>query len=95
MGVQSSLTMCMLNLNFKILGRMMVTHTLRGKSSFTMCRLNLNFKILGEMMVTPQGGQSFLALAHHPNLQLFVSAGFHIGHHRGLSHERQMRCTRF
>ena len=24
----------------------------------------------------------------HPNLQLSVSAGFHIGHHRGFSHER-------
>ena len=25
---------------------------------------------------------------HYPNLQLFVNTGFHIGHHRGLSHER-------
>ena len=30
---------------------------------------------------------------HHPNLQLFVSTGFHIGHHRGLSHERSMIVT--
>ena len=28
---------------------------------------------------------------HHPNLQPFVSAGFHIGHHRGLLHERPTR----
>ena len=28
---------------------------------------------------------------HHPNLQLFVSTGFHIGHHRGLSHERPIK----
>ena len=30
----------------------------------------------------------WLTPPRHPNLQLFVSAGFHIGHHRGLSHER-------
>ena len=31
-----------------------------------------------------------MALVHHPNLQLSVGAGFHLGHHRGLSHERPM-----
>ena len=34
LGGQSSLTMCMLNLNLKILGEMMVTHTWSGQSSF-------------------------------------------------------------
>ena len=36
------------------------------------------------------GGSSVLAHVHHPNLRLSVSTRFHIGHHRGLSHERQM-----
>ena len=52
-----------------------------------MSRLSLNFKF--------GGGQSFLALVRHPNLQLFVSAGFHIGYHRGLSHERPIRHCSF
>ena len=40
-----------LNLNFKILGDILVVH-LGGQSSLTMCRLNLNFKILGEILVS-------------------------------------------
>ena len=31
-----------------------------------------------------------LALAHHPNLRLFVSTVFHTRHYRCLSHERPM-----
>ena len=40
-------------MNFKILGEILVSHTVggRGQSSLTMCRLNLNFKILGEILV--------------------------------------------
>ena len=63
MGSQLSFTRCMLNLNFKILGEMMVTHTWGvggGQSSFTRCMLNLNFKILGQMMVNHTWG------VHHP-----------------------------
>ena len=41
--------MCRVNLNFIILGEILVSHT-GGQSSFTMCRLNLNFKILGEIL---------------------------------------------
>ena len=51
--------------------------------------------VLGEMMATPPGGQSFLELVHHPNLRLFVSAGFHIGHHRGLSHGRPINVMHY
>ena len=51
MGGQSSLTMCRLNLNFKILSEILVCHTWGGQSSVTMCRLNLNFKILSEILV--------------------------------------------
>ena len=44
-GGQSSLTMCRLNLNLRILGEIMVRHTGGGgQSSFTMCRLKLKFK---------------------------------------------------
>ena len=49
-GVQSSLTICRLNLYFKILGELLVCH-MGGQSSFTMCTLNLNLKILGEILV--------------------------------------------
>ena len=52
---QSSLTMCRLNLNFKILDEILVCHV-GGQSSLTMCRLNLNFKILGEILVCHTGG---------------------------------------
>ena len=40
-------------------------------------------------------GQSFLALVHHPHLRLSVTARFHIGHHRGLSHERPTKKQPF
>ena len=44
-GGQLSLTMCRLNLNYKILGELLVCHTgEQGQSSLTMCRLNLNLK---------------------------------------------------
>ena len=45
------MTMCRLNLNFKILGEILVRHNLGDQLSLTMCRLNLNFKILGEILV--------------------------------------------
>ena len=45
------MTMCRLNLNFKILGENLDSHTGGGQSSLTMGRLNLNFKIEGEILV--------------------------------------------
>ena len=59
-GHQSSLTMCRLNLNFKILGKILVCHTQGAQSSLTMCRLNLNFKILGEILVCHTHGWSII-----------------------------------
>ena len=56
-GVNHLLAMCRLNLNFKILGEILVGH-MGGQSSFAMCWLNLNFKILGEIVVCHMGGQS-------------------------------------
>ena len=51
-GGQSSLTMCILNLNIKNF-RSDDGHSYLGDpSSLTMCILNLNLKILGQMMVT-------------------------------------------
>ena len=54
--------MCSLNLNFKILGEILVCHTMGGggQSSLTMCRINLNFKILGEII--PGAVQSSLTM---------------------------------
>ena len=49
-GDLSSLTMCRLNLNFKIVGELLVCH-MGGQSSLTMCRLNLNIKNVGEILV--------------------------------------------
>ena len=43
-------------MNFKILGEILVSHTVGGQSSLTMCRLNMNFKILGEILVSHTGG---------------------------------------
>ena len=57
---QSALTMCRLNLKFKILGEILVIHTQVGQSSLTMCRLNLNLKILGELLVCHTGGVNHL-----------------------------------
>ena len=48
--------MCRLNLNLRILGEILVSHTQVGQSSLTMCRLNLNLKILGELLVSHTGG---------------------------------------
>ena len=45
------MTMCRLNLNFKILNEKLVGDTLGGQSSLAMCRLNLKFKILVEILV--------------------------------------------
>ena len=59
-GGQSSFTKCRLNLNFKILDEILVSHT-GGQSSFTMCRLNLNFIILGEILLHHVGSFIF----HH------------------------------
>ena len=58
---QSSLTMCRLNLKFKILGEILVSHTQVGQSSLTMCRLNLNLKILGEILVMSYWGGSIIS----------------------------------
>ena len=52
--------MCKLNLNFKILGEILVCHTWGGQSSVTMCRLNLNFKILSEILVCHTMGVSII-----------------------------------
>ena len=59
-GGVSHLSLSRLNLNFKILGEILVSHTLGGQSSFTMCRLNLNFKILVEILVGHTGGFNHL-----------------------------------
>ena len=59
-GAQSSLTMCRLNLNFKILGEMLICHTQVAQSSLTMCRLNHNFKILGEILFCHTSGGSII-----------------------------------
>ena len=49
---QSSLTMCRLNLNLKILGEILVSHTGGGgQSSFTMSRQSHLFKVIGEILV--------------------------------------------
>ena len=52
------LTMYMLNLNFKILGEILVCHTGGGGVNhlLTMSMLNLNFKTLGEILVCHTGG---------------------------------------
>ena len=50
-GLQSSLTMCRLYLNYKILCVMLICHTQGAQSSLTMCRLKMNFKILGRILV--------------------------------------------
>ena len=57
-GIQSSFTMCRLNLNFKILGEILI---LGDQSSLTMCKLNLNFKILGEILVSHTRGVNHLS----------------------------------
>ena len=61
-GVNHLLTMCMLNLNCKIVGEILVCHIHRRGVNhlLTMCMLNLNFKILGEILVchNAQGSQS-------------------------------------
>ena len=59
---QSSLTMCTLNLNFKISGKIMGSQW-GGQSSLTMCRLNLNFKISGEILGS-QGGSIIFDNVH-------------------------------
>ena len=58
-----------------------------GQSSFNV-HANFNCTIVPETLVSDTGGQSFLALVHHPDFRLFISTGFLIGHHRDLSHER-------
>ena len=50
--------MCRLNLNFKILGEILGSHTLGVQSSLTMWKLYINFKILGEILVSP--GESII-----------------------------------
>ena len=60
-GVNHLLTMCMLNLNFKILGEILVCHTAWGVNHLlTMCMLNLNCKILGEILVCHTAGESII-----------------------------------
>ena len=60
-GPQSSLTMCRLDLNFKILWLDHHLSYLWGhQSSMTMFRLNLNFEILDRILVCHIGGQSSL-----------------------------------
>ena len=46
------MTMCRLNLNFKILSEILVGHTWGGQLFLTMYRLNFNFKILNEILVS-------------------------------------------
>ena len=68
MGSQSSfdyvlnhlLIMCMLNINFKILGEILVSHTGWVNHLLTMCMLNLNCKILGEILVFHITGESII-----------------------------------
>ena len=69
MWVNHLLTMCMLNLNFKILGEILVCHTTWGVNHLlTMCMLSINFKILGEILVchTAQGSPSSF---HHVHVE--------------------------
>ena len=47
----------MLNLNFKILGVVLVCHTRGVNHLLAICRLNLNFKILGVILVWNTGGR--------------------------------------
>ena len=64
-GVNHLLTMCMLNLNCKILGEILVCHTAWGVNHLlTMCMLNLNFKILGEILVHTAWGVNHLLTIH-------------------------------
>ena len=46
------MTMCRLNLNFKILSEILVGHTWGVNCFLTMYRLNFNFKILVEILVS-------------------------------------------
>ena len=55
-GVNHLLTMCMLNLIFKILAEILVCHTGGVNHLLTMCMLSLIFKILGEILVCHTGG---------------------------------------
>ena len=48
------MTLCRLNVNLKISGKIM-GGSMEGQSSLTMCTLNLNFKISGEILGS-QGG---------------------------------------
>ena len=53
--------MCMLNLNFKTLGEILVCDTWGGSIIFlTMCMLIPNFKILGEILVCHTWGANHL-----------------------------------
>ena len=54
--------MCMLNLNCKNLGEILVCHTAQKvvNNFLTMCMLNLNFKILGEILVCHTTGESII-----------------------------------
>ena len=52
------------------------------------CQSSFHDQAKLKFLVSTMGGPSFLALVHHPNLRLSVSTGFHIGHHKGLSHKR-------
>ena len=63
-------SMCRLNLNFKILGEIQVGNNGEGVNHLSLSRLNLNFKILGEILVDNTGGPSSFALVHHLNLRI-------------------------
>ena len=54
MGDQSSLTMCRLDLNFKISGKILGSEG--DQSSLTMCSLNVSFKISGKILGSERGG---------------------------------------
>ena len=76
--------MCRLNLNFKILGRILVSHTQGAQSSLTMCMLNLNFKILGEILIChTQGVQSSLTMCRL-NLNFEILCKILICHTQGV-----------
>ena len=84
-GGQSSVTKCRLNLNFKILGQILVSHTLGGQSSLTMCRLNLNLKIIGEILVShTRGGQLSLTMCRR-NLNFKILGEILVGNTRGVN----------
>ena len=71
-GVNNLLALCKLNLNFKILGEIMVWSYGRFNLLLAMCRLNLNFKILLEILVHHMGEVNHLLAMYRLNLNFKI-----------------------